>query len=463
MADGNSVLAQAVQVEIIGLNIKTCLDLKGKTYQWLSEQTLIPATVLHDYSEGEGRISPERIATIAKTLSLAQEVLIHDFSETDRVDVIRKAVHGEHYVLETDTLTAIGAKSAAGVIQPGDPLPDWWKKGGSGRVPLWALAPDPDQPRQHLDTDELSALTESVRQRGIRQALTITPICSAPWAQYDSGKYPDAQFLIVSGHRRTEAGLMAGVPDAPADVVLYASQTDHWLDGSLLNGLRAELTPLEQGYELLRLRESVTLDRLSKIMGRSIPWVSERLALTKLDPWIQKYRLHPTHLDQSVPRLTLKVAAKLGGLKPPDLNTARVIAAKFNQPLSPDWLCDEDRTRFHLQRLLLNKIEQESWGAVAACDYVDRVIGNRTGALGGTKAEKMIRRAKEPRKMRERIANTLRGVSDASIFAWEETDFLHAFDGARDEQIRSYLKDAELAEQKISAMIRRLNKQLGKS
>ena len=118
MADGNSVLAQAVQVEIIGLNIKTCLDLKGKTYQWLSEQTLIPATVLHDYSEGEGRISPERIATIAKTLSLAQEVLIHDFSETDRVDVIRKAVHGEHYVLETDTLTAIGAKSAAGVIQP---------------------------------------------------------------------------------------------------------------------------------------------------------------------------------------------------------------------------------------------------------------------------------------------------------------------------------------------------------
>ncbi|MDA8597229.1 ParB N-terminal domain-containing protein [Candidatus Pacebacteria bacterium] len=460
MADGNTVLEQAVLVENIGLNIKTCLDLMGQPYSWLASQTMVPAPVMFNYAEGEGRIDEARITKIANALNLPEEVLTHDFSDNDRVDVIRKALNNEPYTLEVDDLEAIGTKSTVGILQPGDPPPEWWKDGGSGRVPLWALAPDPEQPRQHMDGDELAALAESVRQRGVRQAITITPLYAVPWAKYDRESYPNAQFLIVSGHRRTEAGLMAGVPDAPADVVLYASQTDHWLDGSLLNGLRAELTPIEQGYELQRLRGSVTLDRLAKIMGRSAPWVVERLALTRLDPWIQKYRLHPSHVDQSAARLTLKVAAKLGSLRPPDLNTARIIAAKLKQPLDPSWTLDDDSTRFHLQRLLLGEIEREDMGSVSACDYIDRMIENRSLTRGDVKAPQVIRRAKEPRKMRERIKNTLRGMSEASIYAWEESDFEHAFEGITDEQVRGYLEDAKAAKEELETMIERLERKL---
>jgi len=461
MDDANAALLDGVRVEHIGLNIEACVNLKGMTLAWLSEEVMVPAPVLSRYAEGQGKVSENVITKISEALGVPEEVITHQFSDRDRSDVIRKALAGEDYILEHDTLCAMGSLSTAVVLQPSDEHPDWWKSGGSGRVPLWALAPDPDQPRQYMDPDQLAALAESVRQRGVRQAITVTPLSTVPWARFDKEAYPNALFLIVSGLRRTEAGLMAGVLDAPAEVKLYDSKTDHLIDGSLLNDLQAKLTPLEQGYELKRLRETVTLERLSKIRGMSVQTIIERLSLTKLDPWIQKYRLHPAHLDQRAPSLSLKVAAKLGGLTPPNVNTLRIIAAKLNQPALNDWDGNPDEACFKLQRLLLQKIEAEGMGSVSACDFIDRIVNNKAVGTGTQSGSKIIRRAKEPRKMRERIHNTLRGMSEASIFSWEADDFGHAFDGAKKEQIRSYLEDAETAREALDELIIRLKKQLG--
>jgi hypothetical protein len=59
----------------------------------------------------------------------------------------------------------------------------------------------------------------------------------------------------VSGHRRQKCALDAGIGAVPVKVVIFQSEKEYRMEMSLLNKGQDDLTPLEEGYEIVRLRD----------------------------------------------------------------------------------------------------------------------------------------------------------------------------------------------------------------
>ena len=73
-------------------------------------------------------------------------------------------------------------------------------------LPLHRVEPNPGQPRQDFDEEELEALAESIRNHGILQPLTVR----------ETG---DGYYQIIAGERRWRAAKMAGLTEIPAIVL----------------------------------------------------------------------------------------------------------------------------------------------------------------------------------------------------------------------------------------------------
>ena len=72
-------------------------------------------------------------------------------------------------------------------------------------IPIELIDPFPDHPIQVRMDEDMEQLVESVRERGI-----ITPVTLRP---KDNGRYE-----IVSGHRRTKACELCGLPTVKAEI-----------------------------------------------------------------------------------------------------------------------------------------------------------------------------------------------------------------------------------------------------
>ena len=71
-------------------------------------------------------------------------------------------------------------------------------------IPQENIAPNPNQPRQRFDYDELEGLAQSIRQNGILQPITVR--------QTETG------FELISGERRLRAARLVGLTKIPAIV-----------------------------------------------------------------------------------------------------------------------------------------------------------------------------------------------------------------------------------------------------
>ena len=63
-------------------------------------------------------------------------------------------------------------------------------------LPLHRVEPNPEQPRQDFDQEELEALADSIRTHGILQPLTVRQTA-------------DGYYQIIAGERRWRAARMA--------------------------------------------------------------------------------------------------------------------------------------------------------------------------------------------------------------------------------------------------------------
>ena len=73
-------------------------------------------------------------------------------------------------------------------------------------VPQESILPNPNQPRQRFDYDELEGLAQSIRQNGILQPITVRPAA-------------DGKFELLAGARRLRAGRLVGATTIPATAV----------------------------------------------------------------------------------------------------------------------------------------------------------------------------------------------------------------------------------------------------
>ena len=279
------------------------------------------------------------------------------------------------------------------------------------------------------------------------EPIVVTPLCKAPWIKV-SDKDTDAFFAVVSGHRRRQAALDTKRLTVPIRVRVYKDAEAHETDMILLNGPRANLTPIEEGYEAVRLlrQEGVTVEKVAKLRGKSMSWVKGRIALTKLSPDIQDL-LSPRLKARK--RLQTQIGSILGELSAPTEEVLSELLFWAQDKKTKPGELSEDERRFCLQRLLLDQIHAQRMRATKAKDFIYEVIADSNPSSGfGSRSTR-----DEPRKRREIVLNLLHTIGKSSVFGWSDDICRRAFKPASLAQLIMFTKEAEARRTDLEGLV----------
>ena len=139
-------------------------------------------------------------------------------------------------------------------------------------LPIYKVEPNPDQPRQDFDKEELQSLADSIGVHGIIQPLTVREL-------------PSGYYQIIAGERRWRAARIAGLSDIPA--VIMEADDKKVRELALIENLqRQDLNPIEEamGYQSLMEEYGLTQEETAKQVGKSRPAVANALRLLTLCP-----------------------------------------------------------------------------------------------------------------------------------------------------------------------------------
>ena len=162
-------------------------------------------------------------------------------------------------------------------------------------LPIYKVEPNPDQPRQDFDEEELQALADSIAEHGIIQPLTVREL--------NSGYYQ-----IIAGERRWRAARLANLSEVP--VVIIEADDKKAMELALIENLqRQDLNPVEEalGYRSLMEDHGLTQEEAAKRVGKSRPAVANALRLLGLCPEVlEKVRTGELTAGHARAVLTLK-------------------------------------------------------------------------------------------------------------------------------------------------------------
>lgn len=139
---------------------------------------------------------------------------------------------------------------------------------------LGKITTNPFQPRTHFNEEALEELSQSIKELGVIQPITVRKKGNA--------------FELISGERRLRASEMAKLKTIPAYVRLADDQES--LEMALVENIqRQDLDPIEIGLSYQRLIEEIKLtqDQLSSRVGKKRSTITNYMRLLKLDPIIQ--------------------------------------------------------------------------------------------------------------------------------------------------------------------------------
>ncbi|MCM1068051.1 MAG: ParB/RepB/Spo0J family partition protein [Muribaculaceae bacterium] len=142
-------------------------------------------------------------------------------------------------------------------------------------IPLAAISPNPDQPRQLFDDDALEELAASIRQIGIIQPLSLR-------------KTGPESYQIIAGERRYRAALLAGLESVPA-YIRTANDAELTEMALIENIQREDLNAIEIALTFRKLIEqyNLTQERLSERIGKKRATIANFLRLLKLPAEVQ--------------------------------------------------------------------------------------------------------------------------------------------------------------------------------
>lgn len=149
------------------------------------------------------------------------------------------------------------------------------QSGGSVNLPISQVEPGLNQPRKNFDEEALADLSESIRQHGILQPLTVRRLASG-------------YYQIIAGERRWRAARMAGLTEVPA-MIVEADDRKVMELGLIENLQREDLNPMEEamGYRALMKDYGLTQEEVSQRVSKSRPTVSNAMRLLQLPQEVQ--------------------------------------------------------------------------------------------------------------------------------------------------------------------------------
>jgi ParB family transcriptional regulator, chromosome partitioning protein len=143
-------------------------------------------------------------------------------------------------------------------------------------LPVAAIRPNPRQPREVFDEEELDGLATSIRDIGLLQPLVVRPL-------------QDETYELIAGERRLRAAKLAGIETLPA-LVRHTDDADLLKEALVENIHRVQLNPLEEAaaYQQLLEEFAFTQDELATRLGKSRPSISNALRLLGLPGPVQR-------------------------------------------------------------------------------------------------------------------------------------------------------------------------------
>ncbi|MEP7170523.1 MAG: ParB/RepB/Spo0J family partition protein, partial [Bacteroidota bacterium] len=147
--------------------------------------------------------------------------------------------------------------------------------GAIASILIEKIAVNPFQPRDNFNEESLNELSESIKQHGVIQPITVR-------------KTGHDNFQIISGERRYRASKLAGLDYIPAYVRI--ANDESMLEMAIVENIhRDNLNSVEIAVSYKRLLDECKLsqDDLAKKVGKDRTTVTNYLRLLKLPPIIQ--------------------------------------------------------------------------------------------------------------------------------------------------------------------------------
>jgi ParB family chromosome partitioning protein len=131
------------------------------------------------------------------------------------------------------------------------------------------LAPNPRQPRQHIEESHLEELAQSIRSHGLIQPILV--------------RRTGDHYEIVAGERRWRAAQRAGLLKVP--VVVREVADDKLLEIALIENIqREDLNPIEEAQAYRRLTDELNLsqEQVAAAVGKDRATIANYIRLLKL-------------------------------------------------------------------------------------------------------------------------------------------------------------------------------------
>ena len=138
-------------------------------------------------------------------------------------------------------------------------------------IEIARVAPNPLQPRKEFLPGQLAELTESIREHGIIQPITVR-------------KAAGEKFELISGERRIRAAIEAGLTFIPAYIIEVESDRKMLELAIVENVQRVELNPIEEAeaYDRLIVDCGLTQEEVAARISKDRTTVANAIRLLKL-------------------------------------------------------------------------------------------------------------------------------------------------------------------------------------
>ena len=142
-------------------------------------------------------------------------------------------------------------------------------------IAISQIKANPNQPRREFDPEALQELSDSIKEIGIIQPITLR-------------KMDDGTYQIIAGERRFRASQLAGLTTVPA--YIRTADDENVMEMALIENIqREDLNSMEiaLAYQHLLEEYSLTQEKLSERVGKKRTTIANYLRLLKLPAQIQ--------------------------------------------------------------------------------------------------------------------------------------------------------------------------------
>jgi ParB family chromosome partitioning protein len=163
-----------------------------------------------------------------------------------------------------------GGEAQGAAAEGGADLPE--PAAPASELPLDAIFPNPKQPRRVFVEEQLEELAESIRTKGVLQAILVRPDPERAGC-----------FEIIAGERRWRAARRAGLTSIPA--IVREMDDRETLEVAIIENVqRSDLNAIEEAeaYKALMERFGRTQESVGQQVGKSREHVSNTLRLLNL-------------------------------------------------------------------------------------------------------------------------------------------------------------------------------------